>query len=228
MLLTPALSSFSSHWGWAVLCLDTALLMGFQPPLSNTVFFWYIQYFHDILIDAIYRDIFHDIFQVKIGSKISKISFLERLWQEFGIFFGKMPFLRNLLRQKSSTSRSQFGPNFKFRSRQLLISTKIDELHLVSGQFQGKNGQNHTLQVSLKYHDIFWILLWCNISKWCNILLSRYFTINIAHPCFQRAAAYLNLFVVLNFLKFNVFLLGSLHVLWLTACEWHSGEKMSP
>ena len=29
---------------------------------------------------------------------------------------------------KLSTSRSQFGPNFKFRSRQLLLSTKIKNL----------------------------------------------------------------------------------------------------
>ena len=30
-----------------------------------------MQYFHDISIDAIYRDIFYDIFQVKIGLKSS-------------------------------------------------------------------------------------------------------------------------------------------------------------
>ena len=34
-------------------------------------FFRYMQYFHDISIDAIYRDIFYDIFQVKIGLKSS-------------------------------------------------------------------------------------------------------------------------------------------------------------
>ena len=124
-------------------------------------------------------------FRWKLDLKSPKFHSWSAYDKNLAFFFVKMPFLRNLLRQKSSTSRSQFGPNFKFRSRQLLISTKIDELHLFSGQFQGKNGQNHTLQISLKYHNIPEYCFRCNISKWCNILLSRYFTINIAHPCLR-------------------------------------------
>ena len=37
-------------------------------------------------------------------------------------------------------------------------------------------------KISLKYHDIFWILQYRDISKWCNILLSQYIAIQNAHP----------------------------------------------
>ena len=36
-----------------------------------------------------------------------------------------------------------------------------------------KIGQYHALKISLKYHNIFWILQYRDISKWCNILHSR-------------------------------------------------------
>ena len=42
--------------------------------------------------------------------------------------------------KKLSTSRSQFGPNFKFRSRQLLLSTKISKgCHFRSKNFTMPN-----------------------------------------------------------------------------------------
>ena len=45
-----------------------------------------------------------------------------------------------------------------------------------------KIGHYQTLKISLKYHDIFWILQYRDISKWCNILHSRYIAIQNAHP----------------------------------------------
>ena len=40
-------------------------------------------------------------------------------------------------------------------------------------------------KISLKYHDIFWILQYRDISKWCNILHSWYIAIQNAHPCLE-------------------------------------------
>ena len=53
-----------------------------------------------------------------------------------------------------------------------------------------KIGQYHALKISLKYHDIFWILQYRDISKWCNILHSRYIAIQNAHPWLQSLANY--------------------------------------
>ena len=45
----------------------------------------------------------------------------------------------------------------------------INELELFTGPWRVKIGHYQTLKISLKYHDIFWILLYRDISKWCNI-----------------------------------------------------------
>ena len=55
-------------------------------------FFRYMQYFHDISIDAIYRDIFYDIFQVKIGLKSSNFIPGAPMTRILLFFVGKMPF----------------------------------------------------------------------------------------------------------------------------------------
>ena len=46
----------------------------------------------------------------------------------------------------------------------------------------------HVLKISLKYHDIFWILQYRDISKWCNILHLRYIAKQNAHPWFRASA----------------------------------------
>ena len=63
-----------------------------------------------------------------------------------------------------------------------LTCAKLTSCNYLQVHYRLKLAYINHWKISFKYHNIFWLSQYRDISKWCNILHSRYVAIQNAHP----------------------------------------------
>ena len=80
------------------------------------------------------------------------------------------------------------------------------------------------IMVNRQYHDMFWLSQYCYISKWCNILLSRYVVIQNTHPWLCHLDKILTISHFLRMLP--VFIQLTLEQTYVWKCRWKEMEQV--